>query len=494
MKLPSHRILAELPRKHYLQAILEFAELQSEKLFIVGGTVRDILLKRQIYDIDFALQGDAIGFAKNLAKRTDAKAIVLDDDQNSARVIYNHGEFYLDFSSIRGDDIMQDLQARDLTINAMAFDLKQLLESDEVDLIDPCRGLSDLNDKIIRFTSLQAIIADPIRMLRAIRFSATLGFSVPDETQSLIRSSSSLISSSAMERVRDELYKILNLDNSARYIKLTDEVGLLEQIFPEISQMRGLEQNLYHHLDVWGHSILALELFEKNPIPESMNDHILEIKKYLYEDVVKGRNRLATLKLAMLFHDIGKPYVKSIDENGRIRFFDHHKKGAEIIPNIGLRLKLAKRELEFISNIVLYHMYPLMLLMKHRKKSVSAQEKSRDIIKFIRNVNEYCLGVLLTSYADLQATQGPLRTDEDMIILNNLAKEIADTYFAQMKASIPLLITGNDIIKEFGLEPGPIIGKILRHVREAQLDGKVNTRQEALDCARKLITGSFDIW
>ncbi|MGB9596873.1 MAG: HD domain-containing protein, partial [Candidatus Poribacteria bacterium] len=474
MKLLSHRILAALPQKNYLQTILEFAESQSSPLFIVGGTVRDIILNRQIYDIDFAMQGNAIGFAKNLAKHIDAKAIILDNTQNSARVIYNHGEFYMDFSSIRTNDIIQDLKARDLTINAIAFDFKQLLKSDEVELIDPCNGLNDLNDKIIRFTSAQAIIDDPIRMLRAIRFSATLDFNVPDETQFLIRSSSNLINSSAMERVRDELYKTINIGNSTKYIRLIDNVGLLEKIFPEITKMRGLEQNLYHHLDVWNHSILTLEMFEKNLIPEPMNDHLLEVEEYFNEEIVKGRNRLALLKLSALFHDIAKPYVKSIDENGKIRFFDHHKKGAEMILNLGLRLKLANKESRFMSNIILYHMYPLMLLIKYKRKKVSAQEKSRDIIEFIKNVGENCLGVLLISYADLQATQGHLRTDEDMIVMNDLVKEISNTYFIQMKDSIPLLLTGNDLIKEFGLEPGPIIGKMLRHIREAQLNKEIN--------------------
>jgi len=491
MKLPSQKILSKLPQRNYLYAILEIAESESANLFIVGGTVRDIILDREIYDIDFAISGDAIGFAKSLAKHTNTKAIILDDVQNSARVIYNHGEFYMDFSLIRGNNIIEDLKVRDLTINAIAFDFEQLLKSDEVELIDPCNGLDDLNNKIIRFTSAKAITDDPIRMLRAIRFSATLDFAISDETQSLIRSSSTLINSVAMERVRDEIYKILDIDNSVKYIKLMDDVGLLEQIFPEIAKMRGLEQNLYHHLDVWNHSILTMELFEKKAIPESMSDHLSEIEEYLNEEIVKDRSRLALLKIIALFHDIGKPYVKSIDENGKIRFFDHHKKGAELALIIGSRLKLANRESQFMSNVIFYHMYPLMLITKYKRREVSAKEKSRDIMKFIKNVSDDCLGVLLISYADLQATQGPLRTAEDIKIMDYLVKEISDTYFMEIKSSIPVLVTGDDIIKEFGLSPGPIIGKILTNIREAQLNKKISTREEAIDFARKFVSELF---
>ncbi|HGE71628.1 TPA: hypothetical protein ENX78_12375, partial [Candidatus Poribacteria bacterium] len=146
----------------------------------------------------------------------------------------------------------------------------------------------------------------------------------------------------------------------------------------------------------------------------------------------------------------------------------------------------------FMSNVIFYHMYPLMLITKYKRREVSAKEKSRDIMKFIKNVSDDCLGVLLISYADLQATQGPLRTAEDIKIMDYLVKEISDTYFMEIKSSIPVLVTGDDIIKEFGLSPGPIIGKILTNIREAQLNKKISTREEAIDFARKFVSELFE--
>ena len=212
--------------------------------------------------------------------------------------------------------------------------------------MDPCNGLNDINDKTIKFTSAQAIIDDPIRMLRALRFSAVLDFAIPAQILSSIQIFSSLINSVAIERSRDELYKILNVHNSVEYIRLMDNVSLLDYIFPEITEMRGVDQNEYHHLDVWEHSLLTLELLEQNVIPANSPlkkgdkggcfesgfkdapniNHLPEINKYLNEEVVKDRSRLALLKLIALFHDVGKPLVKNIDEKGRIRFFDHHQK------------------------------------------------------------------------------------------------------------------------------------------------------------------------
>jgi poly(A) polymerase len=539
MNLPSHTILSKLPKRSLLQAILDLARSESIRLYIVGGTVRDIILGRKIYDVDFAMSGDAISFAKKLAELTKAKAIILDEIHNSARVIYNRGEFYMDFSAIRGEDIIADLGVRDLTINAIGFDFEQLLESNEVVLMDPCNGLSDLNDKLIKFTSAQVIIDDPIRMLRALRFSASLDFTIPDQILSSIQIFSYLINSVAVERTRDELYKILNVHNSIKYIRLMDKVGLLDYIFPEITKMRGVEQNEYHHLDVWEHSLLTLELLEQNAMvlsalvckniqkspliplfqrgkldspfikshlhspfikggkggfknatsitPESMNNHLPEINKYLNDEIVKERSKLSLIKLTALFHDVGKPSAKSIDEKGRIRFFEHHQKGAELALIIGSRLKLANRESQFMNNVILHHTYLLTLITKYKRNRTSSREKKHDALKFIKKVGDDCLGVLLISYADLQATQGPWRTDEDLRIIGDLIAEITDIYFIEMERSIPPLLTGINIMRKLGLPPGPIIGEILKSVREAQLSKKIKTHQEAINLAKEIL-------
>jgi len=485
MKLSVSRILEQIPEKEILLSLYRLATSEGIKLYVVGGTVRDVILGRPVYDIDVTMFGDAISFTERFAQLTKAKAIVLDEEQKSARAIFYHGELYMDFNTIRGNDIIDDLKTRDLTINAIAYDFNQLFTSDEVELIDPCNGIDDLNNRIINFTSPQTIIDDPIRMLRVYRFSATLDFTISDETLSLISTQSTLLNKVSVERIRDELFKILDVNNSAKYIKALDNVGIIEQIFPEIIPMKGMEQNEYHHLDVWDHSMLSLDLFEQQIIPDSLQDYSSEIEAYLNFSIVKGRNIKSLLKLAILLHDIGKPLVRAMDKNGRIRFFDHHFRGATLALNIGIRLKLANRESKFISDIIGYHMYPLSLCTDYNKKHVSQRNKERYALRFVQRTEAECLAVLLLSFADLRATQGPWRKDGDLEDLNRLIGEIAKIYFREKQFPMAQLITGDDLMKEFALASSPIVGKLLKSIRKAQFEGKLKTRQEALELARK---------
>ena len=140
-----------------------------------------------------------------------------------------------------------------------------------------------------------------------------------------------------------------------------------------------------------------------------------------------------------------------------------------------------------MSNVILYHMYPLTLIIKYKRNRVSSREKRHDALKFVKKVGDDCLGVLLIANADLQATRGPLRTDDDLRIMGDLIAEITDIYFIEMEESIPPLLTGIDIMRIFNLPSSPIIGEILRSVREAQLDKKIKNRKEAINFAKVIL-------
>ena len=484
MILSTSRILSKLPERDILLSLARFTANENAKLYLVGGTIRDALLEKHIDDLDFAVSVDAIDFAKSFARMLRVKVIVLDEEQKTARLIFHNGDLYMDFSSIRGKDIVDDLLARDLTINSMAVDFNQLMKSDSVELLDPYNGIDDLNNRIIRIPDSQIILDDPLRMLRAYRFFATLNFAIHENTTSFIRNFSELLKLSSVERIRDELYKILEVSDSVKCFKEMDNVNLLEQIFPEIIPMKGMAQNEYHHLDVWGHSMLALDFFERETIPNSLNKHLSEIEGYLNFEIVKGRIRMSLLKLAILLHDIGKPSVRTIDKKDRIRFFDHHCKGAEIALNIGIRLRLANREALSMSKIIEYHMYPLMLCSQKRNVS------QRNILRFVQRTGSDCLAVLLVSFADLQATQGPWRSDYDLKNMSRLISAIADTYFRELESPRAQLITGDELMRDFGLSQGPAIGKIISSIKEAQINGVIKDRREAINLVRKILINS----
>lgn len=484
--LPASEILANLPSRDIFTSLAQLAIRDNVSLYLVGGTVRDIILKRPIVDLDFAVSSNAMDFAYKFAELSDAVCVPLDEKHDISRLIFPNGYFYMDFSGIRGTDIITDLVARDFTINAMAIDASQILNNQDLEVIDPTNGTKDLNSRLIKPASSQSIIDDPIRMMRAYRFAASLGFIVHDTTLDLIRESLVLLDSVSMERIRDELFKILSVDNSIRYLREMDNVGLLERIFPEIIPMKGMEQNEYHHLDVWDHSLLTLEYFEENPVPDSLEDYKQELEGYLQYEPVIGRQRLSLLKLAALLHDIGKPHVRTMDKDGRIRFFNHNRKGAEIFLNIGSRLKLANREILFISKIIGDHMYPLGLSVFFRKPRTT-KDKNRIIRRFIRKADSELLGILLLSYADLQATQGEWRKHDDLEKLSEAIENTADMYF-QETAFQPRLINGNDIMEEFKIPASPIIGRLLKQVTDAQVNGKISTRDDAMEMVKNILS------
>ena len=478
-------IWSHLPGRDVLKHLAEFAAREKIQLHLVGGTVRDLLLGKDIEDVDFAVSDSAFSFARKFAGFAKASFVPLDEEHDTARVVFNRGELYMDFSGIRGEDIISDLMARDIAINAMAVELNQAINCDtstEVTVIDPCSGMADLSNGLIRLASAHSISDDPIRMLRAYRFAATLDFTIHRETATIIQDSVSLLDTVSVERIRDELFKILSAHNSVAYLKEMDDVGLLEQIFPEIARMKWMEQGDYHHLDAWEHSMLTLEFFEQDPLPDSLEENSFE--DYLNDEPVKGRARRSLLKLAALLHDVGKPVTRTVGKDGRIRFFDHNLQGSEIITDIGKRLKLATRETLFLRSLTEYHMYPLGLIVS-LQRSKSVKKRKAALRRFIYRTGPDGLAILLLSYADLRATQGPRRKADDLRKLAQLAGEITSIYLHESRFPMPKLVTGKDLIAEFDLTASPAIGKILKQVQKAQINGTVNTRNDAM----KLVKG-----
>lgn len=481
-----NEILSYFPDYNIIVSLTEYAESENVKLYLVGGSVRDLLLNKNIADIDFVMSGDVIGFSRRFSKSIDAKFIILSEEQETTRIIFNHGTFYMDFSKMRGANIIDDLMSRDITINSMALDLNNLIKTKEIVLIDPCNGSNDIEKKLISFTSSNSIIDDPIRILRAYRFSALLDFVITEQAKSMIQNYRTLIKTIAGERVRDELFKILSANNSLYYLREMDSIGLLEEIFPEITEMKGMTQNDYHHLDVWDHSMLTMENFETEMIPEVLKDYYDYIESYLNYEIVKGRSRKTLLKLASLFHDIGKPSTRTIDSSGRIRFFDHHVISAEITIDILSRLKLSKKENAFICNVIKNHMYLLMMCIAKQKQTF--RQLKRMIRRYINNVGTLWLSIILISYADMRATKGIRSKPSDIDNMLELISMIADVYFNEIYPSLPVIVTGEDLLHEFNLSPGPIIGEILKKIRSAQIDEHIKTRSEALRLAKNLLS------
>lgn len=469
------------------EQVISWLAQQEVSAFLVGGCVRDRLLGHPIYDLDVAVDGDGLALARRLANRFQGAYYPLDVMRSTGRAILRLGEgpsLVVDIARLRGPDLSADLADRDFTINALAADVRT-----PDDVIDQHRGMADLDAGLIRPVSEASIRNDPVRALRAIRLAAGLGFALAPETGALIRRDGQALSQVAGERVRDELVRLLALPHAAPYLSQLDDFGLLALILPELEPLRNLAQPPPHYLDVLAHSletVRALEslLDEGSGVGiaslEALTPFVVRLQAHVAQRLSNTRPRLVTLKLAALLHDTGKPAARTTAENGQIRFLGHHKGGAKATGAALRRLRLSNVEVRLGETVVRHHMRPLLLA---NQKSVS----SRAVYRFFRDTADAGVDLLLHALADHRATCASDTTDERWPRLVALVARMLADYWERQGERIapPLLIDGDDLLREFGLQPGPHIGGLLEAVREAQVSGEVGTREEALALVRK---------
>jgi len=509
--IKSGNLLATLAKISHLLAI------QKKQGYIVGGFIRDWLLKRETNDIDIAVSGDAITIAQEVAGEIGGKFVLLDDINNVARVVViedeqpgkisqnqelRGAEWHFDFSSFSGD-IKSDLARRDFTINAMALGLSQFVTASTatkrssrklatplaekrplLKLIDPFSGREDLRDKIVRRVSEQIFEADAARLLRAVRLAAELDFTIEPETESLIHRFSQAVTEVPGERVREELLRLLTLPRAAYYLRYLDKLGLLLALIPELAESKGVEQPTVHFWDVFDHSlqtVAAVEFLIRESDWEYSNEDMLStapwsdaIDRHLSEEVSSGSNHKVLLKLAGIFHDIAKPMTKSIDDTGRARFLGHAKQGAAITANILERLRFSNREIRLVESLVYHHLRPAQM-------ANNELPTQRAIYRYFRDTGEAGIDILLLALADYLASRGPLASMEEWRKNCQLINYILAEHDKQQAKILPVkLIDGSDIMNAFDLAPGQLIGKLLAMVNEAHASGELSTREEAL--------------
>ena len=469
--------------KSLIEAVLRIAKQKKVKLYLVGGYLRDILLGREKEnpDIDFCLKHRAINFGREVAKKLKAGFVVLDKEHGCSRVVKKMDDkiYTLDFTDFRGKTLEEDLLHRDFTINALSMEPEKLFLHQKIEdsIIDPYQGRQDLKSRIIRLVNKKAFDEDPLRILRAFSSAITFGFKINKETLKLTKLKANKLSGISFERIRDELFKILQRPDSFSYLEQLDKIKILKIIIPEIEVMRGVGQGPYHHLDVWKHSLETVRQLEA-AIAEFKNNR--DIQGYLEEIISPGRSRRALIKLGALLHDIGKPAALR-HEDGKTIFHGHERIGADITENICVRLKLSNDELQALKKMVFWHLRPGYL-------ADNEEVTPKAIFRFFRDSGKEAVSVLLLSLADQRATKGPLTTKQSRARHEKVIAQLIREYFSKKKEKkLPRLITGNDLMKKFKIAPSPLIGKILREIEELQAIGKIKTKQEALQAAKKFM-------
>lgn len=535
---------------------LTMLKQNNQNIYLVGGAIRDFLIEVEAssgasemnkesgiagdmcvdtIDLDFVVTKNVLYIANKFAEKFSSRVIVLDDVNRIYRIVLDRrgesrGILTVDFSLIRGRDIYEDLSRRDFTINAIALPISNCLPTipnsqlptPNSHFIDPYNGQLDITRKIIRHISEKNFVDDPLRLLRAYRLKAELKFNVSPKTKKIIKKYSSLISKPAKERIRDELIRIFQSENSYSVLDELDKQRLLERIFPEIKKIKKSAKRHYFHPEgLWQHLKLTLKSVERilsqltphqSPTRALVGDQYpgagsskerprligrkrgtqpLRVRagaseerpRQIYQEIAAKAlrhisNRIYLLKLLAVFHDISKPQtVKKI--SGRTRFFGHETSGAKQIVKMLTRLHFSRKDIQVAEKVVKNHMRPGSLA-----ESKILTEKA--LYRFFRDLGDESVDLLIVSLADRMSYVGISTNQKEIEKHKNFVFKLIEKFLMHKeRQSQPKLVDGYVVMNKFGLSPGPIIGRILKLVEESQLLGKISSQEEAFNLIKK---------
>lgn len=455
--------------------VLQLAQQEKRKLFLVGGYLRDQVMRRvraKAFPLDFdftVLGGSAIQFAHKVANSLSGHFVLLDTACDTARVVLPSGDFF-DFAGCLGQDLENDIKRRDFTINSLAWDADRPHE-----LIDYLGAEKDIADKTVRLISEQALLDDPLRLLRAFRFSASLAFEIAKESLPLLAKHVSLLQNVAHERISYELLSLLESSSAGPSLIKMGEIGLLEEIFPELVDTRRVTKNAYHHLGLFEHSLEAVIQCEKT-LPEMPEWARESFAAPLGSLVSRG----AATKLACLLHDIGKPDTWVVTDEGKHTFIGHDKLGAEMCDVLAKRLKWSKPLNQFVEKLVRWHLRPGHLYQQ-------GEPTDKALFRFYRLIDKETPELVLLALADFRSTCGPGlqagRENAEQKLFELLNKYCV---YVEGQQKVRRLIDGEELMKLLGIKQGPIVGQILEELVEAQALNEVQSHEQATDFVKSL--------
>lgn len=445
-------------RHPVFRIISDIARDENLEVYVIGGFVRDILLKRPSNDIDIVVIGNGIELAKKVAERI-GKDTAVTVFKNFGTAMLRHQDYEIEFVGARKESyrlnsrkpivengsLKDDQERRDFTINALAIELGLNYGQ----MLDPFGGLQDLHAKIIR-TPLEpdkTFSDDPLRMMRAIRFATQLKFTIEEETFRAISRNRDRISIISRERIIDEINKIMLSPEPSVGFKLLDQSGLLELVFPELAKMKGVEiVNQRGHKDNFLHSLKVL-------------------------DNISKKSGSLWLRWAALLHDIAKPMTKKYVPRQGWTFHGHEFVGSKMIPDIFRSLKLPLNEkMKYVQKLVLLHLRPIVL----------AQEEVTDsaVRRLLFDAGDDIDDLMMLCDADITSgnTARVKRYLENFELVRRKLKEIEEKDAIR---NFQPPISGDEIMKIFNLHPGREIGILKNTLKDAILDGVIPNEYDA---------------
>ncbi|HEU5381074.1 MAG TPA: HD domain-containing protein [Ktedonobacteraceae bacterium] len=501
-----------------LQEVARYFAEQQAGIYLVGGSLRNLLLGEACVDWDLVTDGQAHRLARRLADRLGGFYAYL--HEKASRVVLrgseNEGDLVLDIAPLHGKTLEEDLRTRDFTLNALAAPLAPLLEQlaqhgsfahAETVLIDPLYGQADLMARLIRVVDTEVFLRDPLRMLRALRLAQRYNLTLDTSTQVLLRRDAGLLTQAAAERIHDELYAILTAPGALEQLHRLDKYGLLTVLIPELSAARDMSQPFPHYWDVLEHSLQCVSSLESlttalqgtsttlfapelAPTPAA-NEDLTALSELLAEAEQQQIFSFAELsappmKLAALLHDIGKPLTRTVDENGAIHFYNHPYAGAPVASGIMRRLGASTHDRRLAQLIAAHHMRPGQLGQD------GAMVTARAIRRYFVDLGPTGILVALLSLADHLATLGPQPRTSAWTRHLSVARLLLTSYIRERaKLLPPRLVRPDELMSRLKIPPGPLVGQLLEIIAEAQTDGTIHSREEAILLAKEYIETSI---
>lgn len=441
-------------------------------VYLVGGAVRDAYLRRAVGDIDIAVNGDAIALARWVTDAWQADIYIMDRERGVARVFVKCCEraVTIDFARFRGSTLEADLRDRDFTMNAMAADLLR----DPAGLIDPLDGASDLRQRTLRRCSPRAIADDPLRALRAVRQSVQFDLKIHPDTAADIRKRAKGLRHTSPERLRDELFKLLSLDRPARGLRVLGHLSLLQFVFPSLAASEVRASPLIGPGSTWANSLAVVEraaailkavsgrrtdntaaAFDLGMLVIQLDRYRALLQAHFAQVYGNGRSRAALLTLAAALHAASAQQARSVAK----------------------LLMLTSDELRRLS----------LIIGSYRQIVEQAEWPTLDLHRFWHRLGDCGLDAVLLAAAFVLGMEGSQLNQGDWLAFVERVLNLLDTYFNRFDEVVEpsLLLDGSDIQTLLHVEPGPIIGRLLTALREAQATGAVESLAGAREYVRR---------
>ena len=455
----------ELKKYSFLESAKKVAENLNLSVYIVGGFVRDLFLKRSRVDIDFLIVGDGDLFAREFAGELGVNNVVTYKTFGTSHFEYENLDF--EFVAARKESYQRDsrkphvtagtfeddINRRDFTINTLAVSVNK---KDFGELLDTFGGLKDINNKIIKTPTNPMITFndDPLRILRAYRFASQLNFSVDESINIAANKLKDRLEIISQERITDEFLKILTSPKPSTGLKLLYDSGVMETIFPEIANLAGVDQRKdYHHKDVFLHTCKVVD----NISPKTEN---------------------VWLRFAALVHDIAKPQTKRFVEGTGWTFHGHEELGARMMKFLFRRMKLPFNKLHYVEKLIRLHLRPIALVKDEvtdsavRRLIVSADEDLEDLIALCR--------------ADI-TSKNPNKVSKYLQNYNNVMQKVIDVKEKDKLSAFQSPVKGETIMEVCNLKPSKKVGEIKNAIEDAILDGNIgNNYEEAYEYLLKI--------